>query len=97
MEFIKPCILTLPFDSNEKLSLQFKQRTKHIKDFLCVHKNKTSQTEFMTNWLHCIQEENEEDFEDIAAEWKAKTTSIIFADFKKLFTDRNFAVHDRDK
>jgi hypothetical protein len=51
----------------------------------------------MAKWLRSIQEEGGEDFEDEAAEWKAKTTGNAFANFKRFFIDRDLVVRDRDK
>ena len=51
----------------------------------------------MAKWLRSIQEDGGEDFEDEAAEWKAKTTHNSFAEFKQYFIDRDLVVRDRDK
>jgi hypothetical protein len=97
MELIKLRDAPLVFDTEEKLSLQLKKRAKHIKDLRSVHGIQTSETELMAKWLRSIQEDGGEDFEDEAAEWKAKTTRNSFADFKRFFVDRDLVVRDRDK
>ena len=97
MELIKLRDAPLVFDTEEKLSLQLKKRAKHIKDLRSVHKIQTSETELMAKWLRSIQEDGGEDFEDEAAEWKAKTVANSFTDFKRFFIDRDLVVRDRDK
>jgi hypothetical protein len=82
MELIKLCNAPLVFDNNKKLSLQLKQRTKYIKDLLWVHKIETGETECMAKWLCFMQDNGGKDFEDKAAEWKAKTTHNSFSEFK---------------
>ena len=87
----------LIFDEDAKLALQFKTKSKHIKDLLRVHGIETSDTEFMAKMLSGIQEEGGEDFEDQAAEWKAGTAGTTLAEFKAYFTDRDNVVRDRDR
>ena len=87
----------LVFDEDTKLALQFKTKSKHIKDLLRVHGIETSDTEFMAKMLSGIQEEGGEDFEDQAAEWKAGTAGTTLAEFKAYFTDRDNVVRDRDR
>jgi len=97
MELIKLRDAPLSFDTEEKISLQLKKRAKHIKDLLSVHGIETSESELMAKWLRSIQEDGGEDFEDEAAEWKARTTHNSFAEFKQYFIDRDLVVRDRDK
>ena len=97
MELIKLRDAPLSFDTEEKISLQLKKRAKHIKDLLSVHGIETSESELMAKWLRSIQEDGGEDFEDEAAEWKAKTTHNSFAEFKQYFIARDLVVRDRDK
>ena len=87
----------LIFDQDTKIGLQFKTKSKYIKDLLRVHGIETSPTEFMAKMLSGIQEEGGEDFEDQAAEWKAGTAGTTLADFKAYFIDRNNVVRDRDR
>ena len=97
MELIKLRDAPLVFDTEEKLSLQLKKRAKYIKDLRSVHKIETSETELTAKWLRSIQEDGGEDFEDEAAEWKAKTVANSFTQFKRFFIDRDLVVRDRDK
>ena len=87
----------LIFDEDTKLALQFKTKSKHIKDLLRVHGIETSDTEFMAKMLSGIQEEGGEDFEDQAAKWKTGTAGTTLAEFKAYFTDRDNVVRDRDR
>merc|ERR1712086_1046417 len=97
MEFIKLRDAPLIFETEEKISLQFKKRAKHIKDLLSVHGIQTSETELMVKWLRSIQEDGGKDFEDKAAEWKARTVNNSFAEFKQYFINHDLVVRDRDK
>ena len=47
MELVKLCNASLVFNTNKKLSLQFKQHANHIEDLLHVHNIKTSEMECM--------------------------------------------------
>ena len=87
----------LIFDQDTKIGLQFKTKSKYIKDLLRVHGIETSPTDFMAKMLSGIQEEGGEDFEDQAAEWKAGTAGTTLAEFKAYFTDRDNIVRDRDR
>ena len=97
MRLIKLRNALLSFDTEEKISLQLKKRTKHIKDLLRVHGIETSELDLMAKWLRSIQADGGEDFEDEVAEWKVRSTHNTFAKFKQFFIDRDLVVRDRNK
>ena len=56
-----------------------------------------SVTVYMAKLIRFIQEVGVEDFEDKAAEWKAKTVANNLAHFKTFFVDHDNIIRDRDK
>ena len=58
MDLIKHRDTSLVLDTSKKLSLQFKQRVKLIKDLLRVYTIVTSKTEITEKWLRFTQEDN---------------------------------------
>ena len=97
IDLIKRRDAPLVFDTETKLSLQLNQRQKDINDLRRVHQVETSKTGFIAKMRSHVQEEGGEDYEDKAAEWKAKTTNNALADFKVFFINRDNIVCDRNK